>query len=54
MQRKYGTLIPYGTNIPANADLNTIDYIKVGNYYQGSNSNVKTFVNCPTEEAFMM
>lgn len=54
MQRKYGTLIPYGTNIPANANLNTTTYLKVGNYYQGSNSNVATFTNCPTKEAFMM
>ena len=45
--RIYGTIVPYGTSIPANADLNTIDYLKVGNYYCGSNATVKTLKNCP-------
>lgn len=45
--RIYGTLIPYGTEIPAKADLNTVTYLKVGNYYCGSNATVKTFKNCP-------
>lgn len=54
MQRKYGTLMPFGTAIPANADLNTIDYIKVGNYYCSKNTDVETLTNSPTESAFMM
>ena len=45
--RIYSTLVPYGTEIPANADLNTVNYLKVGNYYCGSNATVKTLKNCP-------
>ena len=45
--RIYSTLIPYGTAIPANADLNTIDYLKVGNYCCSSNATVQTLKNCP-------
>ena len=48
------SLIPTGTNIPENADLNTIDYIKVGCYYCGDNNTANTFKNCPTNRAFMM
>lgn len=54
MQRKYGTLIPFGTAIPANANLNTVDYIKVGNYYCSKNVDAATHTNSPTESAFMM
>lgn len=54
MQRKYGTLMPFGTAIPANANLNTIDYIKVGNYYCSKNADAETLTNSPTESAFMM
>ena len=54
LQRKYGTLVPFGTVIPENANLNTIDYIKVGNYYQSLSNTVTTFTNCPTQNAFMM
>ncbi|MGN8905332.1 pyocin knob domain-containing protein [Bacillota bacterium HCP28S3_F12] len=48
------SLVPYGTSIPANADLNTVEYLKVGNYYCSLNSTVATLSNCPTYEAFMM
>lgn len=48
------SLIPTGTNIPENADLNTIDYIKVGCYYCRDNNTANTFKNCPTNRAFMM
>lgn len=54
MQRKYGTLMPFGTEIPANANLNTVDYIKVGNYYCSQNVNAATLTNSPTTSAFMM
>lgn len=54
MQRKYGTLIPFGTAIPANANLNTVDYLKVGNYYCSRNVDAETHTNSPTESAFMM
>ena len=40
------------TSIPSNADLNTITYLKVGQYYCGSNSNASTLTNSPTNYAF--
>ena len=52
--RMHTSLYPTGTAIPANADLNTINYIKVGCYYCGANATVATLVNCPTNIAFMM
>lgn len=52
--RLHASLIPSGTEIPANADLNSIDYIKVGSYYCLSNANAGTLANCPTNIAFMM
>lgn len=48
------SLIPIGTLIPANAKLNTIAYLKVGNYYCSQTSNAKTIENCPVEVAFSM
>jgi hypothetical protein len=48
------SLYPTGTDIPANADLNTMNYIKVGCYYCGANATVATLKNCPTSVAFMM
>ncbi len=45
--RIYSTLIPYGTAIPENADLNTVNYLKVGNFYCSANATVKTLKNCP-------
>lgn len=45
--RIYTTLIPYGTAIAANSDLNTINFLKVGNYCCSSNATVKTLKNCP-------
>ena len=53
-QRIFTTLIPTGTFIPANADLNSIEYLKVGMYYNNSDNTVKDFTNCPTKYAFMM
>lgn len=40
--------------IPANANLNTANYIKVGTYYCANNANATTLKNCPTAIAFMM
>lgn len=55
ISRVYGSLIPMGTAIPSNADLNTTDYIKVGNYSCTSNATSKTLTNCPIAgTAFMM
>lgn len=45
--RLFETLVPSGTVIPANADLDTQTYLKVGRYYCSSNANVKTLLNCP-------
>lgn len=52
--RFHTALYPTGTSIPANADLNTLDYIKVGSYYCGANATAKTLTNCPIAVAFMM
>ena len=48
------SLIPIGTLIPAKANLNTIAYLKVGNYYCSQTANAKTISNCPVEVAFSM
>ena len=47
-------LVPYGTNIPANADLNSVEYLKVGHYYHPSDHTTPTLKNCPTTSAFNM
>ena len=52
--RIYTTLVPTGTAIPANADLKTTTYLKVGRYYCSANATAKTLKNCPTADAFMM
>ena len=52
--RLHTSLIPSGTNIPADSDLNTIDFVKVGSYKCGTNANAKTLLNCPTKQGFMM
>lgn len=41
-----------GTEIPASANLNV--YLTIGNYYCGSDSDAKTLVNCPTNNAFTL
>lgn len=43
-----------GSRIPANADLNTIEYLKIGNYYCPYTSDAGTIKNCPVSEAFRM
>lgn len=48
------SLLPVGTSIPANANLNTITYLKIGKYYCSLNADAKTITNCPTLEAFSM
>lgn len=53
--REYSTLVPRdGTEIPENADLNTITYIKVGKYFCSKDTTVATLSNCPTVSGFMM
>ena len=46
--RFFTSLVPMGTAIPENADLNTLEYLKVGNYYCSANAVTKTLLNCPT------
>lgn len=48
------SLIPFGLNIPENADLNTVEYLSVGSYFCSQNAIVSTFRNCPTTQAFLM
>ena len=52
--RIHASMIPSGTNIPENADLNTIEYLSVGSYYCSSTARAKTLVNCPVKVAFLM
>ena len=42
------------TEIPSHAELNSVTYLKVGQYCCGSNSNASTLTNSPTIYAFKM
>lgn len=44
----------FATAIPANANLNSETYLKVGQYYVNQNTTVSTLTNCPTSYAFTM
>lgn len=48
------SLLPVGTSIPANANLNTIQYLKIGKYYCSLNVDAETITNCPVKVAFSM
>jgi hypothetical protein len=52
--RLFTTLIPSGTSIPANANLKTTTYLKVGKYYCSKTADAATLKNCPLSTAFMM
>ena len=55
IDREFFRLLPKGgTRIPANADLNSIEYLKVGNYYNPSNAETQTLKNCSASHAFIM
>ena len=54
IHRFYESMVPQGTVIPASVNLNTINFLQVGNYYCSKNDTVKTLTNCPTDLAFMM
>ena len=54
LERINRTLIPTGTKIVANSDLNTINFLKVGKYYCDSNATTASLSNCPTNSGFMM
>ena len=48
------SLLPVGTEIVASANLNTIEYLKVGKYFCRQNATAKTVKNCPVNVAFSM
>ena len=48
------SLLPIGTSIPAKANLNTKEYLKIGKYYCSLNNDAKTITNCPVNVAFSM
>lgn len=54
IHRFYESMVPQGTTIPSNTNLNTINFLQVGNYYCSQDATVKTLTNCPTDQAFMM
>jgi hypothetical protein len=55
VDREFFRLLPKGgTHIPVNADLNSIEYLKVGNYYSPSNAESRTIKNAPSGNAFIM
>lgn len=47
-------LVPDGTAIPANSDLKTIAYLRVGKYVCSSSATTATLLNCPVSVAFRM
>ena len=47
-------LVPNGTAIPANTDIKTTNYLKVGKYVCSSSATAATLTNCPTTVAFNM
>ena len=54
IDREFYRMLPKGgTHIPANADLNSIEYLKVGNYYNPLAREADTIKNCPGS-AFIM
>lgn len=54
IDRYYRSLVPVGTAIAANKNLNTTEFLKVGKYYCSLDATVATLTNCPTDKAFMM
>lgn len=55
VDREFFRMLPKGgTHIPANADLNSLEYIRVGNYYNSLDVESKTIKNIPLASAFMM
>lgn len=52
--RLFETLTPTGTRIYANADLNDLQYWKVGRYYCTLTAEANTMNNIPSKMAFMM
>lgn len=55
VDREFFRLLPKGgTHVPANADLNSIEYLKVGNYYNSLVAESGTIKNIPSNSAFIM
>ena len=54
IDRYYRSLVPVGTAIASNKDLNTLEFLSVGKYYCSTNAVAQTLSNCPTTQAFMM
>ena len=55
IEREFFRLLPKGgTHIPAKADLNTIQYLKVGIYYNPLHAETVTMKNIPVGNAFLM
>lgn len=55
VDREFFRMLPKGgTYIPANADLNSIEYIKVGTYYNPLVADAVTMTNIPASSAFQM
>lgn len=53
-QREMGMLLPRGTKVEQDSDINSIEYVKIGNYYCSANSTASTIQNLPEPTAFMM
>lgn len=54
MKKLFDGNAAFGTRIPKNADLNTVDYLNIGNYYIEYDVHAATLSNCPTNHAFTM
>ena len=53
-EREMGMLLPRGTKVEQDSDINSIEYVKIGNYYCSVNSTASTIQNLPEPTAFMM
>lgn len=52
--RLFRMLAPHGTEITANKDINTIEFLSVGNYYCILSTTAGTLLNTPEQVAFNM
>ncbi len=55
IDREFFRMIPNGgTYINGGSDINSIEYLKVGNYYNSLSEDASTIKNIPVQSAFMM
>lgn len=55
IDREFFRMIPNGgTYINGGSDINSIEYLKVGNYYNSLDKDASTIKNIPVQSAFMM